>query len=578
MKARTSGEVVERTRPKAGGPPLSGRTPAGQLVGETLWRLGVRQVFGVVGSGNFVPTAALIAAGARYVGARHEGAAVTMADSYTRVSGELAVCSVHQGPGLTNTITGLVDAVKSRTPLLVITGQTSAGSIRSNFYVDQAGLIERTGAAVEQVHRPETVVEDTIRAYRRAWVERRPVVLNLPLDIQAVDVAAPAGLATDGTGMSRVPAPTRVSVEGVANLLATAQRPLIIAGRGAVVSGARGSLLKLGQRVGALLATTAVANGFFGEDPWTLGIAGGFASDEAAELMREADVVIGFGCSFTTWTLRHGRLVNPDAVVVQVDVDPGALGLTERVDVGVLGDSDETARAILDELAARDDDGPAYPGWRTETVGARIHRYGRAQTVDPGSVHTDVIHPRVLSLELETMLPAERTIVVDGGHFLGWPVTCWSVPDPEGFVFTSAGFQSIGLGLAAAVGARIARPDRLTVLAAGDGGFLMSVSELETLVRLRLPVLVVVYNDAAYGAEVHHFSGSGAGLELVRFPSTDIAALARGAGAGGVTVRDVADLAPVAAWLEKPDGPMIVDAKIDPDVVGYWAEQDFQGH
>ncbi|NDL60355.1 thiamine pyrophosphate-binding protein [Phytoactinopolyspora sp. XMNu-373] len=556
---------------------------AGQAVGETLWQLGVRQVFGVVGSGNFVPTAALVEAGARYVAARHEGAAVTMADSYARVSGELALCSVHQGPGLTNTITGLVDAVKSRTPLLVITGQTSAGSTRSNFYVDQIGLIDRTGAIAEQVYRGETVVEDTVRAFRRAWVERRPVVLNLPLDIQAAGVPAPEQLATDGGGTVRVPAPTPESVAGVASLLATARRPLIIAGRGAVVSDTRDALLLLGERTGALLANTAVANGFFTDDPWTLGIAGGFASDGAAELMREADVVVGFGCSFTTWTTRHGRLLGPDAAVVQVDVDARALGQTERVDVGVLGDSGETARALLDELAARDsrqEDSPyaGKPGWRTETVAARIHRYGRAQSAESQAGQPGLIHPRVLSLELETMLPAARTVVVDGGHFLGWPVTCWTVPDPEGFVFTSSGFQSIGLGLAAAVGAQTARPDRLTVLAAGDGGFLMSVSELETLVRLRLPVLVVVYNDAAYGAEVHHFSGGRTRLELVRFPPTDIAALARGAGAAGVTVRGVSDLTPVAEWLENPEGPMIVDAKIDPDVVGYWAEQDFQGH
>ena len=118
----------------------------------------------------------------------------------------------------------------------------------------------------------------------------------------------------------------------------------------------------------------------------------------------------------------------------------------------------------------------------------------------------------------------------------------------------------------------------MTVLAAGDGGFLMSVSELETLTRLQLPILVVVYNDAAYSAEVHHFVGTGASMDIVQFPETDIAALARGAGASAVTVRCLADLDSVAAWLINPVGPMVVDAKIDPTVVGYWAGQDFQGH
>lgn len=544
---------------------------AGRLVGRTLGELGVRQAFGVVGSGNFLPTAALLAAGARYVGARHEGAAITMADSYARVSGELAVCSVHQGPGLTNAITGLVDAAKSRTPVLVIAGQTSAGATRSNFSVDQAGLVESAGAVVEQVHRPETVVEDTVRAYRRAVAERRPVVLNLPLDVQAAP-AKYSSVRGDQTGWFERPAPSPEAAARVANLLASAERPLIIAGRGAVVSGAGDSLRRLGERTGALLATSAVANGFFSGDPWTLGIAGGFASDEAAKLMGEADVVVGFGCSYTTWTTRGDRLFAPDAVVVQVDAEQGALGLSGRVDVGVLGDCDETARATLAQL------GDAGAGWRTDALAARMHVPAGQVEHCPWPESPGLIHPRRLSIELEAMLPAARTVVVDGGHFLGWPVTCWSVPDPAGFVFTSAGFQSIGLGLAAAVGAQIARPERLTVLAAGDGGFLMSISELETLVRLDLPVLAIIYNDAAYSAEVHHFGAGGEGMELVRFPATDIAALARGAGAGGVTVRRARDLAPVAAWLAKPDGPMVVDAKIDPTVVGYWSEQDFQGH
>lgn len=541
---------------------------AGRLVGRTLGELGVRQAFGVVGSGNFVPTAALLAAGAGYVGARHEGAAITMADSYARVSGELAVCSVHQGPGLTNAITGLVDAAKSRTPVLVIAGQTSAGATRSNFHVDQAGLIDSAGAVVERVHRPETVVEDTVRAYRRAVAERRPVVLNLPLDVQAAP-AKYSPVRADRAGWFERPAPSPEAAARVANLLASAERPLIIAGRGAVVSGAGDSLRRLGERTGALLATSAVANGFFSGDPWTLGIAGGFASDDAAKLMGEADVVVGFGCSYTTWTTRGDRLFACGAVVVQIDAEQCSLGLSDRVDVGVLGDCDETARAILARL------GDAGAGWRTAELATRMPAQAGH---DPWPESPGLIHPRRLSVELEAMLPAARTVVVDGGHFLGWPVTCWSVPDPAGFVFTSAGFQSIGLGLAAAVGAQIARPERLTVLAAGDGGFLMSISELETLARLDLPVLVIVYNDAAYSAEVHHFGPEGEGMELVRFPATDIAALARGAGAGGVTVRRARDLAPVAAWLANPDGPMVVDAKIDPTVVGYWAEQDFQGH
>src|SRR5439155_4227267 len=138
-------------------------------------------------SGNFAVTASLVSCGARFMSSRHEGGAVTMADAYARVTGEVGICSVHQGPGLTNTLTGLTEAAKSRTPLLVLAADTAAAAIRSNFRIDQDGLVAAVGAVAERVHSPESATADVARAYRRAPVQRRPVVLLLPLDIQAAD-------------------------------------------------------------------------------------------------------------------------------------------------------------------------------------------------------------------------------------------------------------------------------------------------------------------------------------------------------------------------------------------------------
>jgi thiamine pyrophosphate-dependent acetolactate synthase large subunit-like protein len=170
-------------------------------------------------------------------------------------------------------------------------------------------------------------------------------------------------------------------------------------------------------------------------------------------------------------------------------------------------------------------------------------------------------------------------LAVDSGNFMGYPSAYLSVPDEFGFCFTQA-FQSIGLGLATAVGAALARPDRLPVAALGDGGFLMSVAELDTVVRLGLPLLVVVYNDSAYGAEVHHFTESSAAeLDSVRFPETDLAAIGRGFGAQGVTVRSVADLAEVRDWVAGPrDRPLVVDAKVASDGGAWWLAEAFRGH
>jgi thiamine pyrophosphate-dependent acetolactate synthase large subunit-like protein len=189
------------------------------------------------------------------------------------------------------------------------------------------------------------------------------------------------------------------------------------------------------------------------------------------------------------------------------------------------------------------------------------------------------IDPRTLSIALDALLPAERTVVVDSGNFMGYPSMYLSVPDAAGFCFTQA-FQSIGLGLASAVGAAVARPDRLTVAALGDGGFLMSAAELLTAVRLGRPLLVVIYNDAAYGAEVHHFGPDGHPLDTVRFPDTDLAAIGRGFGCAGVTVRGPADLAPVRQWLAGPPDrpPLVVDAKLRVTRGSWWLEEAFRGH
>jgi thiamine pyrophosphate-dependent acetolactate synthase large subunit-like protein len=559
--------VSHRVARAAAAPVACAGMNAAEAVGRTLHALGVRDAFGVLGSGNFVATQALHAAGAAFHHARHEGGAISMAVGYARVSGRVGVCSVHQGPGFTNMLTGLTEAAKSRTPLLVLAGEAPRAAIRSNFAIDQPGLAATLGAVPERIHSGASAAADTARALRRARVERRPVVLNLPLDVQAEP--APGG---DAPGLLRAPEPPAPSPEvvaQVAGLIADAGRPVIVAGRGAVLAGAREPLERLGEAIGAVLATSAMGHGLFEGSPWNVGISGGFASPIAARLMAEADLVLAFGAGLTRWTTRDGALIARGAKVVQVDLDEESLGAHRPVDVAVVGDAAATAEALL---AA----GVTNPGFRTtpgleEEIAAGSWR--DAPFEDAGdATHFD---PRTLSIALDRMLPAERTVAVDSGHFMGFPPMYIRVPDPQGFVFTQA-FQSIGLGLASAIGAAVARPDRLTLACLGDGGALMALPELETLARLRLPVLVVIYDDAAYGAEVHHFGPQGLPLELVRFPDTDFAALARAAGAQGIAARSVAELDPVTDWLGRRDGPLVLDAKITPDFCAEWLEEAFK--
>jgi thiamine pyrophosphate-dependent acetolactate synthase large subunit-like protein len=537
-----------------------------EAVGRALPKLGVEVVFGLMGSGNLTVTNAMRDAGARFYGARHEGGAICMADGYGRVSGRLAACSVHQGPGLTNTITGLTEAAKSRTPLIVLAPETPSAALRSNFRIDQVGLVEAVGATAERVHGPATALQDVARAVRRARVERRAVVLMLPLDVQAAecpDAAPPAG----GPAFER-PAPTAAAVEAVADVLAQARRPVLLAGRGAVLAGAGPALRALGERCGAVLATSAVANGLFAGDPYDLGIAGGFASPLAARLLGEADAVVAFGASLNQWTTKHGTLPAPGATVVQVDLDGEAIGAHRPVDLGVVGDAAATADALL--VTVSDGAGLRTPDLAAEIAAHRWRDEPFAQSTTPR-----VLDPRALTISLDDLLPEQRTVVVDSGAFMGWPSMYLRVPDAAGFVFPQA-FQCVGLALGNAIGAAIARPDRLTVAAVGDGGALLALPELETLGRLGLPILVVIYDDAAYGAEVHHFAPMGEAVDLAQFPDTDFAALADAAGCRGLTARSLDDLDGVRAWLDVRDRPLVLDAKVDPAICGEWLEDAFR--
>lgn len=543
-----------------------------EAVGRFLVEQGVTTFFGVVGSGNFQVSNAMVAAGARFVAARHEGGAATMADAFARMSGEVGVVSVHQGCGYTNTLTGLAEASKSFTPMLVLAAE--ATDQRSNFYIEQDSIARALGAVSTRIRSADSALADVARAYALARNGSRAVVLNMPIDVQ--DHILPEGPAPVVPTQLRPPTPCAEDIEQFVELLRQAKRPVFVVGRGGRSGEARDAVSELGRRTGALLATGAVAKGLFHDEHWNIDVSGGFSSPVTAELIGGADLIVGFGSALNMWTMRHGKLIADDAAVVQVDIDPLAIGRNRPVQLGLWGGVAEAAAAATDRLDALGVSDRT--GYRTDEVAERLREELRWAQVHTPDVSTgERIDPRVLSRELSRMLPTERVVSVDSGNFLGYASMYLDVPDENGFCFTQA-FQSVGLGLATAIGAAVAQPERLPVAACGDGGFLMGISELETVVRLGLPMLIVIYNDAMYGAEVHHFGPNGHPLDTVTFPDSDLAELARGYGCKGLTVRSLDDLSPVKDWLsDGPVGPLVIDAKVVSDTGAWWLQEAF-GH
>lgn len=540
-------------------------------LGRMLAEVGVTQIFGVVGSGNFRVTNALIAAGARFVAARHEAGAASMADAYSRLTGEVSVVSLHQGCGLTNALTGLTEAAKCHTPLLVLAADTAVGDVTSNFHIDQDAAVQSIGATPMRIHSAETAVADVARAFRYAQVERATVVLSMPIDLQDREIEYPAGRPAS---QLRVPSPAISAADAaeLAGLLADAERPVIVGGRGS--RGAKHAIRELAAAAGALLIASGGGRGVFEGDEWALDIMGGFATDGAVELVRDADLIVGFGVALNDWTTRGGSLTE-NAMLVQVDDRVEAIGKHRLVDLGIVGDAAAVARATTAALATA---GRSGAGYRTPDVADRVRgaRYWSQQHVDPIE-EPGFVDPAALINALDAMLPDERVVVVDGGNVNAYPGAHLRVPDDEGYVLPLS-FQSIGLGLASVIGAAVARPDRVAVLGTGDGSLLMGAAELETAVRLGLGLVTIVFNDSAYGAEVHLFPESTpTEQEIVRFPDTDIAAIARGFGCEAITVRSLDDLGDVTVWLESGrTRPLLIDAKITGRASWLMAQHD--GH
>ena len=552
---------------------MSGNPTVAATIARDLAGYGARRCFGLLGTANFKISHGLVEAGVELISARHECNAASMADAYAKVSGELTLVSVHSGPGLTNALTGIAEAAKSRTPLVVLAGDVPSGAVKNNFYIEQAEMVRSVGAVSERLHTAHSAREDTLRAVTRALRDRQTVVLSMPLDVQN------ASLASNLPPLELPAAPGRLhpdpgAVERLTDALMQSQRPLLLGGRGAVLSGAEPALLALADRLGALLATSVCGHGLFSGNPWSVGISGGFSSPVADELISESDFILGFGASFTQWTTKKGKLIAPGAEVAQVDIEVPKLGYQMPVRYAVHGDAKATAEALLATLDRKGATG-AKAGRRSDEMRERISAGDNHHLPYPDQSNAQYIDPRTLSKAVDAILPADRVVASDSGHFCGWVPRYLRVPNARASCLSHS-FQSVGLGLPSTIGLAVANPGKLAVLGAGDGGFMMSIADFETTIRLGLRMCILVYNDSSYAAEVHYFGRQGFSVDIVRFPETDFAAIARGYGARGATVRTVADLEPVKAWVaEGAQGVFVIDGKINPHLEADWHAEHF---
>ncbi|MGV9852469.1 thiamine pyrophosphate-binding protein [Streptomyces sp. NPDC003442] len=521
---------------------------------------GVTTVFGVLGDANlYVMDAFRRHAGGTFVSMANEAGAVLAANGYARTSGRLGVATVTHGPALTNTVTALVEGVRDRTPVLLIAGDTAVAD-RENFQnISQRDVVLPTGAGFEQVRTPHTVAEDLTTAIRRAVLERRPVVLNMPVDFQWEEVAY-APLPPGWLPSQAVPPDPEVMDRAV-GVVASAERPIVLAGQGAMTPDARKALLRLANRIGAPVATTLRARDLFRGEPYDLGIFGTLSHQSALDVIARGDCVVAFGASLNKWTTAEGSLL-AGKKLVHVDVDRGAPLRHSAVHVGVVGD----ATAVADGLVAWLDEAEVKPtGFASPKLAERLAARKRYEFPDGGTDST--VDIRTALIRLESTFPEERTLVLDGGRFIHHAFRILRVPEPRAYVHT-VNFGSIGLGMGNAVGAAFGAPGRPTLLVTGDGGFMLGgLAEFGSAVRHGLDLVVVVLNDGAYGAEHVQLRDKGMDPAISTFTWPDLGPVATALGGQGLTVRNRAGLDEALAAIEYRDRPVLIDVKLDPDAV-----------
>jgi thiamine pyrophosphate-dependent acetolactate synthase large subunit-like protein len=543
-----------------------------QAVANAFVKEGATTIFGLMGDGNMSWAAAMSAkSGVRMIDVRDEGAALSMAEGWARATGKVGVCNVTHGPGITRMTTSLVAATKARVPVVVYTSRTHFNNEWQNQSLNQDRLVSATGAGYIEVLTP-SFAEDAVRqAFHQARVQRRPVVLAFPMNVQEMNIDSDGDdyqpSSTLFMGQQRI-RPADEQLAQAVKIIAASKKPVVIIGDGAIESGAVEIAERLAQRIGALTATSLVAKGAISGE-FHAGISGMFSTRTVMALFEEADCVIAVGASLNPHTI-EGGLLYPKARIVHINTEPVVLMGNDRLaDCYVQGDAKVTAQAIDDALSQLF---VLKENFRTSAVKKALLNADRDSA--EYEIEAGTVDPREASRVIDDRLPAEVGVAIGVGHSFAFPVMIMKKPRVlHEFV---NGFGSIGQTLPTAIGMAVAL-NKPFALIEGDGGAMQNIQELDTASRLGLKLLFIVQNDEGLGAEYHKLKASGFDANLAGVRSPDFGAVARGFGCRGKVIRTLDELAAGIDEFMAGDGPMVLDVRISRNVVNITYRRMFYG-
>jgi len=515
-----------------------------EAIAQAFHRENLGTCFALLGDANMHMAGALSELGTSFIYTRHEHGAVAAATSFARATGDVGFATVTCGPGVTQLMTILPIAVRAKLPVVVFAGEAPVRKEWYNQKIDHAPFVEACGARYIALHDADHMIRDIHRAIAIARQEKTAVVIGVPFDLQQDPYHGELDypLSEEISGLSAPCEPRNDDIMQAASWVNDAKRPVLLAGLGAVDAKAHNACLAFADKAGALLATTLPAKGYFHHQNYSLGMAGGFATEAAKEIFAQADLVIAVGARLAHHAFNGGALT-PHARVIHLDLDP-QLEVQGRKAADLLVKTD--ARLGMEALTSAI---TAQTGWRDEAMKAKT-----AQALilpDDQETEDGLLHPMAVIKALSSLIPADCHLINTSGHSAYYSAHLNQHPQSHFTVIRE--FGAIGNGTSFALGVAAAFQGRPVILIDGDGSALMHIQELETMVRHELPILTIVLNDGAYGSEVHKLRSDGVTLAGSVFGRPNFAAIGDGFGLVGHHITSLEHLPEkMASFLANP--------------------------
>ena len=528
---------------------------AAELLVRCLENEGVDLVFGLPGEETLELTDALLGSRTRFIEARHEQGAAFMADVYGRLSGKAGVCLSTLGPGATNLLTGVADAFLDRAPLVAITGQASLNRRHkeSHQYIDVMSMFKPVTKWSASIPKAEVIPEAVRKAFKIAQTEKPGAThLELPEDVAEEQLGDASRLQPLFVQAPVMPEPSPAQVARAVRTISGAQRPVILAGNGVIRSRAHEAVREFARRVHIPVLHTFMAKGTLPDsEPLSLYTIGLLARDYTSAVMEHADVVIAIGYDFVEYA---PCFWNPhrDKRIVHIDGSPAEVDEHYIVDVGLLGD----LRHSLDLIGAAVP--PFDLSWSSIARKTVLDGFEAELAGSPSWP----LRPQHLMRELRTALRPDDLVVCDVGAHKLWMARMFACEVPNSCIISN-GFAAMGIAVPGAIAAKLSFPERRVVAVTGDGGFLMNSQELETAVRLVLPLVVLVWRDNGYGVIRWKQQLRFGRTSAVEFGNPDLVQYARSFGAIGYRVAEPSELGAVLEEALKSKVPAVIDCPVD---------------